>query len=70
MLYSNSSGKTKGKPDRPSLFLLIMIYLSFSKPFGRAEDNPLPLYFSEHLQSRSDRILKNERGEKCDLHPV
>lgn len=54
MLYSGSSGKTKRKPDRPSLFLLTMIYLSFSKPFGRAEDNPLPLYFSEHLKSQSD----------------
>lgn len=54
MLYSNSLHRTKRKPDTPNLFLLIMIYLSFSKPFGRAEDNPLPLCFSEHLKSQSD----------------
>lgn len=47
-----------------------MIYLSFSKPFGRAGDNPLPRHFSEHLKSWSDWILKNEQGEMCDLHPV
>lgn len=47
-----------------------MIYLSFSKPFGRAGDNPLPLHFFEHLKSWSDWILKNEPYEMCDLDPV
>lgn len=47
-----------------------MIYLSFSKTFGRAGDNPLFLYFSENLKFWSDWILKNEQGEMCDLHPV